>query len=157
MFHVTHQNTLCVSLHVAGAINSMKKNPDGVALHQHFCQCNSPVAIFFLSNFLLRKSNSSEQLRHYIHSSWPCLDNFGFFGDFFELFFFQVRLILQHISWVILKNKNWIHEFEFIWDFLSSTQGQKYTYRLKYMHILKNFNEWRQKFYSILVSNKSIY
>lgn len=42
----------------------------------------------------------------------------GLFNDFFEHFLFQDGMIAQCASLVTLENKNFMHRFEFIIDFL---------------------------------------
>lgn len=42
---------------------------------------------------------------------WP----FCTFNELFELFYFQGGMIVQNISSIISKNKNWVHKIEFIW------------------------------------------
>lgn len=86
--------------------------------------CPFTVNIAFVKCIPVVKQLESEV---YIHVIIFCA-----FKDLFVSFFLQGGMIVKHSTLRILKNRNCVHKFEFIVDFLCSIQGLKYTYMLKY-------------------------
>lgn len=55
----------------------------------------------------------------YIHSPWAWMAwSFWAFNCFSGFFLFQGGTIIQHMSLMTLKGKNWEHKFEFFWIFI---------------------------------------